>query len=115
MRFLKESSELVGKYIKPKSIIVYESTVYPGITEEYCGNILEKISGLKINDDFSLGYSQKIKSGDKRHTLKNIVKVVKYQLQNQEALEFLKFLWKNHNSWSFMRLNQLKLLKQQSN
>jgi UDP-N-acetyl-D-galactosamine dehydrogenase len=72
-----KASETVGRAMKTGSIVVYESTVYPGITEEICGPILEKASGLKQGVDFKLGYSpERINPGDKVHRLENIVKVV---------------------------------------
>ena len=74
---LVKSSETVGKYIKPGSIVVFESTVYPGATEEICIPIIEKISGLKWKKDFFAGYSpERINPGDKERTLTKIVKVV---------------------------------------
>jgi UDP-N-acetyl-D-glucosamine/UDP-N-acetyl-D-galactosamine dehydrogenase len=74
---LIKSSETIGKVIKPGAIIVYESTVYPGLTEEVCGKVVAKISGLKQGVDFKLGYSpERINPGDKEHTLERIVKVV---------------------------------------
>lgn len=74
---LIEASSLVGKYLKPKDIVVYESTVYPGATEEICLPILEKISGLSLHKDFSLGYSpERINPGDKIHHFENTVKIV---------------------------------------
>ncbi|MFM6400134.1 nucleotide sugar dehydrogenase, partial [Planktothrix sp.] len=74
---LIKASELLGKVIKTGDIIVYESTVYPGVTEGICGKILSEISGLKQNIDFKLGYSpERINPGDKSHTLEKIVKVV---------------------------------------
>jgi UDP-N-acetyl-D-galactosamine dehydrogenase len=75
--YLIKSSELVGKMLKPGAVVVYESTVYPGVTEEICGPILAKVSGLKQSVDFKLGYSpERINPGDKAHTLEKIVKVV---------------------------------------
>ena len=72
-----KASETVGRALTKGSVIVYESTVYPGVTEEICGPILEKISGLKHGADFKLGYSpERINPGDKEHTLERIVKVV---------------------------------------
>lgn len=74
---LTKASELIGKILKPGAIIVYESTVYPGVTEEICGPILAKVSGLQQGVDFKLGYSpERINPGDKAHTLEKIVKVV---------------------------------------
>lgn len=72
-----KASETVGKIIKPGDIVVYESTVYPGCTEEDCIPVIEKFSGLKFPKDFKVGYSpERINPGDKLHTLATIVKVV---------------------------------------
>ena len=71
------ASETIGKVIKPGDYVVYESTVYPGCTEEDCLPIIEKLSGLKNISDFKSGYSpERINPGDKEHTLATIVKVV---------------------------------------
>ncbi len=73
---LKKASETVGKVLKKGDIVIYESTVYPGCTEEVCVPILEKVSGLKFNEDFFVGYSpERINPGDKEHTVKKILKV----------------------------------------
>ena len=74
---LKNSSKLVGRFLKKGSIVIYESTVFPGCTEEVCVPILSKISGLIYNKDFFCGYSpERINFGDDRHTLTNIKKIV---------------------------------------
>lgn len=74
---LVQASTLVAKYLKKGDIVVYESTVYPGCTEEVCVPILEKISGLKFNGDFFCGYSpERINPGDHERTLTKIKKVV---------------------------------------
>lgn len=74
---LVKSSETVGKYLKRGAIVVYESTVYPGATEEVCIPLLEKHSGLKWKQDFFVGYSpERINPGDKERTVTKIVKVV---------------------------------------
>src|SRR4051794_26361901 len=74
---VKKASETVGKVIKKGDYVVFESTVYPGCTEEDCLPIIEKISGLKNVVDFKLGYSpERINPGDKTHTLTNVIKVV---------------------------------------
>lgn len=73
---LWSASETVGKVISKGDIVIYESTVYPGVTEEECLPIVEKISGLKFNVDFYAGYSpERINPGDKEHTVENICKV----------------------------------------
>ena len=70
------ASETVGKVIKKGDIVVYESTVYPGVTEEECLPVVEKVSGLKFNKDFFAGYSpERINPGDKLHTVEKIKKV----------------------------------------
>jgi UDP-N-acetyl-D-galactosamine dehydrogenase len=72
-----KASEIVGQVMKRGAIIVYESTVYPGVTEEICGPVLARASGLTQGIEFKLGYSpERINPGDKEHTLGNIVKVV---------------------------------------
>ena len=77
LRPLKSASKLVASLLKNKDIVIYESTVYPGATEEICLPILESNSGLILNNDFSLGYSpERINPGDKKHRLTNIKKVV---------------------------------------
>jgi UDP-N-acetyl-D-galactosamine dehydrogenase len=74
------ASETVGRVLKPGAVVVYESTVYPGVTEEICGPVLERISGLRCGVDFTLGYSpERINPGDREHTLERIVKVVSGQ------------------------------------
>ena len=73
---LYKASETVGKVLKKGDIVIYESTVYPGATEEECIPVLEKVSGLKFNEDFSAGYSpERINPGDKEHTVEKILKV----------------------------------------
>ena len=77
LRFLTAASELVGKHIKPGGIVVYESTVYPGCTEEVCVPVVEAHSGLLYNKDFFVGYSpERINPGDTLRPLTSIVKVV---------------------------------------
>jgi UDP-N-acetyl-D-galactosamine dehydrogenase len=72
-----KASETVGKALKKGDIVVYESTVYPGVTEEECVPILERVSGLKFGKDFTVGYSpERINPGDKNHTFTKIKKVV---------------------------------------
>ena len=74
---VQRASETIGKVIKKGDYVVFESTVYPGCTEEDCQPIIEKLSGLKSIDDYKLGYSpERINPGDKQHTLANIIKVV---------------------------------------
>ena len=73
---LISASQTVGKVLQANDIVIYESTVYPGVTEEICVPELEKVSGLKFNQDFFCGYSpERINPGDKQHTVKKILKV----------------------------------------
>jgi len=73
---LIKASESIGKVLKKDDIVIYESTVYPGATEEDCVPVLEKFSGLKFNEDFFCGYSpERINPGDKEHTVTKILKV----------------------------------------
>ena len=74
---VKKASETVGKVLKKGDYVVFESTVYPGCTEDDCLPVIEAISGLKMGIDFKLGYSpERINPGDKQHTLHNVIKVV---------------------------------------
>jgi UDP-N-acetyl-D-galactosamine dehydrogenase len=73
---LFKSSETVGSVLKKGDIVIYESTVYPGVTEEECVPVLEKVSGLQFNVDFFAGYSpERINPGDKEHTVEKILKI----------------------------------------
>lgn len=86
LKLVEEASKIVGRNLSCGSIVVYESTVYPGVTEEVCIPLLEKESGLKCGIDFKVGYSpERINPGDKRHRLENIVKVVSGM--DEEALD----------------------------
>lgn len=77
LRPLVSASETVGKVLKKGDYVIYESTTYPGCTEEDCLPVLEKVSGLKGINDFKLGYSpERINPGDKKHTLRTVIKVV---------------------------------------
>jgi UDP-N-acetyl-D-galactosamine dehydrogenase len=80
LTLLRNASESVGKALKKGDVVVYESTVYPGVTEEVCLPILERVSGLKSPRDFTIGYSpERINPGDKEHTFTSILKVVSGQ------------------------------------
>ena len=86
LRPLERASETVGKVLKKGDVVCFESTVYPGVTEEICGPILAKASGLVQGKDFKLAYSpERINPGDKEHTLESIVKVVSGE--DEETLE----------------------------
>jgi UDP-N-acetyl-D-galactosamine dehydrogenase len=92
LTMLKDATATVGKNLKKGAIVVYESTVYPGVTEEVCGPILERESGMTSGRDFTFGYSpERINPGDTLHTLEKIVKIVSGQ--NEETLEALASLY----------------------
>ncbi|MBI4129198.1 nucleotide sugar dehydrogenase, partial [Candidatus Peregrinibacteria bacterium] len=77
LSMLEHATQTVGQHLQKGAMVVYESTVYPGVTEDVCGPILERASGLRCGVDFTLGYSpERINPGDREHTVKNIVKVV---------------------------------------
>ncbi|MBS0289677.1 MAG: nucleotide sugar dehydrogenase [Proteobacteria bacterium] len=85
---LKHATQTVATYLKPNDMVVFESTVYPGTTEEECVPILESISGLRFGKDFSVGYSpERISPGDFEHTFEKVTKVV--SANSPEALEII--------------------------
>jgi UDP-N-acetyl-D-galactosamine dehydrogenase len=91
---LEKSSESVGRVLKKGDVVVYESTVYPGCTEEVCVPILERVSGLKFNKDFFCGYSpERINPGDKQHRLTTIRKVTSGS--TPEVAEFVDALYRS--------------------
>jgi len=93
LTFLKEGCILISKYISKNSIIIFESTVYPGLTENYCVPILEKKSNLFLNKDFFVGYSpERINPGDKKHKLSEISKIV--SASNDNSLDLIYKLYK---------------------
>lgn len=86
LQFLIRASEMVGKILRRGAVVVFESTVYPGVTEDICGAVIERVSGLKRGVDFKLGYSpERINPGDREHTLEKIVKIVSGE--DEETLE----------------------------
>ena len=90
--FLILASEMIGQLLKKGDIVVYESTVYPGATEEICLPILEEKSKLKLNKDFFLGYSpERINPGDKKHKLANVIKIV--SASNKKSLKIINDLY----------------------
>jgi len=101
---LRKASETLGGLIKKGDIVVYESTVYPGATEEFCVPILEKGSGLKMNDDFFVGYSpERINPGDKEHRLPSILKVTSGS--TPEAADFIDSVYQSIITESDVRLH----------
>ncbi len=90
---LLNASRMIGKMINPGDTIIYESTVFPGATEDICVPVLEAESGLKYNEGFHCGYSpERINPGDKKYTLTNIIKITSGS--NPETAEFVDFLYK---------------------
>lgn len=91
---LIKASETLGKVIKQGDVIIYESTVYPGATEEVCIPVVERVSGLKFNEDFFAGYSpERINPGDKHHRVTNILKVTSGS--TADVAEFVDQLYKS--------------------
>lgn len=91
---LYKASETVGKVLKKGDYVIYESTVYPGVTEDECVPVLERVSGLKFNEDFFVGYSpERINPGDKEHTVSKILKVTSGS--TPEAAEVVDQLYKS--------------------
>lgn len=89
---LIKASETIAKYLKLGDVVIYESTVYPGVTEDECVPVLEKHSGLKFNQDFFVGYSpERINPGDKKHTVSKILKVTSGS--NEQTAEFVDSLY----------------------
>lgn len=92
LKYLKSASEMVAKNIQKGAIVVFESTVYPGVTEEYCAPIIEEVSGLKCGVDFKVGYSpERINPGDHEHTVDKITKVVSGM--DADSLEKISFVY----------------------
>lgn len=90
---LQSASRAVGKVLSSGDFVIYESTVYPGATEQDCAPILEEVSGMKVNQDFFLGYSpERINPGDKAHRITDILKVTSGS--TEEAAEFIDALYK---------------------
>jgi UDP-N-acetyl-D-glucosamine/UDP-N-acetyl-D-galactosamine dehydrogenase len=105
---LASASEIVGKHMKPGAIVVYESTVYPGATEEVCVPILEKASGKRWRRDFHVGYSpERINPGDKEHTLSKILKVVAGD--DEETLDRVAALYQSVITAGISRTSSIKV------
>ena len=87
LSMLENATRTAGKHLRKGNIVVYESTVYPGVTEEFCGSILAKESGLRLGKDFTLGYSpERINPGDRKHTVSTIMKVVAGQDERTQKI-----------------------------
>jgi UDP-N-acetyl-D-galactosamine dehydrogenase len=104
---VRSACKTVGKYLSKGSIVVFESTVYPGVTEDICGPLLEEVSGLKCGKDFFLGYSpERINPGDREHTVDRITKVVAGQ--TEEVTEKLAALYGSVTSGGVFRARNIK-------
>ncbi len=102
------ASETIGKYMKRGVIVTYESTVYPGATEEVCAPVLEKHSGMKWKEDFHIGFSpERINPGDKEHTLTAIVKVVSGD--DEDTLEKIAMLYETVITAGVHRTSSIKV------
>lgn len=105
---LTKSSETVGQVLSKGDVVVYESTVYPGVTEDHCVPILEKVSGLKYNEDFFVGYSpERINPGDKKHTVTKILKVTSGS--TPEVAEYVDQLYKSVITAGTFKASSLKV------
>ena len=108
LRFLISASKIVGKSIKKKSIVIFESTVFPSCTEEVCIPIIEKYSGYKLNQDFYCGYSpERINVGDNQHTLEKITKVVSGS--NKKTTDKIYNLYKNIIKTKVFKASSIKV------
>ena len=108
LTLLLKASETVGKALKQGDVVVYESTVYPGATEEECVPILERISGLRSSVDFKVGYSpERMNPGDERHTFTKILKVVSGQ--DAEALKIIAQVYESVISAGVYRVGDIKV------
>ena len=105
---LKEACLLIARFIKKKSFVIFESTVYPGCTDEYCIPLIEKFSGFKINKDFYCGYSpERINPGDKKHRLENIKKIVSGS--NPYSLKFINNLYNKIIKVGTVKVSSIKI------
>ena len=108
LKYLKEASQTVSKYLKKNDTVVYESTTFPGCTEDICIPILEKVSNLKINKDFYCGYSpERINPGDKIHRINNISKII--SASNHIGLKLIKKIYKNVTKKKLIVVNSIKI------
>ena len=108
LNFLINVSNSVSKILKKNDIVIYESTVYPGVTEEICIPILEKKSNLIFNKDFFVGYSpERINPGDKKHTLKNIKKIT--SASNKKTLNKINYIYKKIIKAGVFPVNSIKI------
>lgn len=108
LQHVEEASRLIAGKLRPGSLVVYESTVYPGVTEDICIPILEQYSGLKVGRDFKVGYSpERINPGDAKRRLENIVKIVSGN--DEEALELTAELYESIIHAGVYRADSIKI------
>ena len=102
------ASKLIGQYIKKNNIVIFESTVYPGVTENICAKEISNISNLKLNKDFFIGYSpERINPGDKKNTLTNINKIV--SASNIESLNKIYKIYKKIIKANVIKAESIKI------
>lgn len=109
---LKEASRLVGLFMPVNSLVVYESTVYPGATEDICIPVLEEHSGMKAGRDFRVGYSpERINPGDKEHALTNVTKIVSGQDEEtlEDVAEVYGYIFDEHAAGSIYKAKNIKV------
>lgn len=105
---LQKVCKSLGKILAYGSTVVFESTVFPGATEEFCVPLLEKSSNLKVNEDFSVGYSpERINVGDDRHSLDNISKII--SASNEKALELMEKLYSSIITAPIIKASSIKV------
>lgn len=108
LRPLESASKIIGPNLRPGDVVVFESTVYPGLTEEFCGPLLEEASGLVCGKDFNIGYSpERINPGDKTHRLETIVKLV--SADSPEALHRIAELYERVVDAGIYRCSSIKV------
>ncbi len=108
LSYLRLASETVSKILKKNDVVVYESTTYPGCTEEFCIPLLEKFSKLKINKDFFCGYSpERINPGDKIHKLDNIEKII--SSSNRLGLNLIQNIYKHVTKKKLIKVDSIKI------
>jgi len=108
LRFIENASKLIGKLLSNNNIVIYESTVYPGATEEFCVPILEKMSGLEVNKDFHIGYSpERVNVGDNLNSIDKVSKIVSGS--DNKTLNKLYFLYKSVLSSEIHKVSSIKV------
>ncbi len=108
LKYLIDATKNVGKKLKKKDVVVYESTTYPGCTDEICIPLLEKVSGLKIVKDFSCGYSpERINPGDKIRTIDKIDKII--SASDNRGLRIVEYVYRKIIKTDIIKVNNIKI------